>query len=137
MHSSRFKNPDELVRKYKNILVVGAAASGINMIEHLTIAKKEQNLDNKLSISFRTLPYLWMSDFFEEESGKFITNDAKFFLRKTDEYQEHYLDEAGIKMIWEKAKEASDKHAETYYKDLFPLFNKLGLKYSPIVRSSS
>lgn len=137
MHSSRFKNPDELVRKYKNILVVGAAASGINMIEHLTIAKKEQNLDNKLSISFRTLPYLWMSDFFEEESGKFITNDARFFLRKTDEYQEHYLDEAGIKIKWEKAKETSDKHAETSYKDLFPLFDKLGLKYSPIVRSSS
>lgn len=137
IHSSRFKNPEELVKKYKNILVVGAAASGINMIEHLNVAKNKLNLDNKLSISFRTLPYLYMSDFFEEKTGKFMTNDARFFKRKTDEFMEHYMNEEELNTKWQKDKEGGDKHASTFYSDLFPLFDKLGLKYSPIVRSSA
>ena len=137
IHSSQFKSPIELVKKYENILVVGGAASSINIIEHLNIAKKMNNLNNKLTICFRNLPYLYMSDFIEEDTGYHITNDARFFKRKTDVFKDHYMDETEIKIKAEASIQGYNKHAETYYKDLFPLFEKLELKYGKIIRVSA
>lgn len=42
IHSSRFKNPIEVLKKYENILVVGSGSSSINIMEHLNIAKKAE-----------------------------------------------------------------------------------------------
>lgn len=137
MHSSQFKNPIETLKKYTNILVVGGASSSINIIEHLNMAKKQNNLSNKLTICFRTLPYLYMSDFIEKDTGYYITNDARFFKRKTDAFKEHYMDEAEVKSKAEANIQAYNLHAETHYKDLFPLFESLNLKYGKVIRVSA
>lgn len=137
IHSSQFKSPSETVKKYQNILVVGAASSSINIIEHLNIAKKNNNLDNKLTLCFRNLPYLYMSDFIEHDTGFHITNDARFFKRKTEVFKDHYMDETEVNLKANSLNESYSKHAETYYKDLFPLFEKLGINYGKITRVST
>jgi lysine/ornithine N-monooxygenase len=137
IHSSQFKCPSETVKKYENILVVGAASSSINIIEHLNIAKKENNLNNKLTLCFRNLPYLYMSDFIEEDTGYYITNDARFFKRKTEVFKDHYMDETEVNLKASSAIEGYSKHAETHYNDLLPLFEKLDLKYGRIIRVSA
>ena len=78
-----------------------------------------------------------MSDFIEEDTGYYITNDARFFKRKTDVFKDHYMDETEVKLKAEFNIQAYSQHADTYYKDLFPHFENLELKPGKIMRVSA
>lgn len=116
-HSQCFKNPDELVQKYKNILLVGFSISGGNISEHLANSCKKLGItDNKIHLSMRTHPFIVRGTYFDEEKKKNNTFDFWSFVRHTDQYEEPYIeDETATYELYTKY---HSKEAYSHYKDL-------------------